>query len=288
MNIKKQIIIYPVFFLITLIFCFDETALAEEPLVLGIHPYLSATELVTKFTPLARFLERELGHPIELIISKDYRDHIDKAGSGEYDLAYMGPASYVEMVARYGKRPLLARLQVHGKPTFQGMIIVRDDSPILTVKDLAGKRFAFGDPESTMSHLIPRYIFWKHGVTIDMLSGYEFMKNHHNVALGVLAGTFDAGAVKEEVFLKYEKRGLRELMRSVPVSEHVFIAKGSLSSEKIRLLRKALYSLHEEDDGHTIMTSIKHSITGMVPVNDEDYDHLRDILHTLKRVKVIQ
>lgn len=68
---------------------------------------------------------------------------------------------------------------------------------------------AFGDPESTMSHLVPRFMLWRVGVTGEVLADYQFLSNHTNVALGVLVGDFDAGAVKEEVFYEFEPKGLK-------------------------------------------------------------------------------
>ncbi len=261
-------------------------ARAADPLIFAVHPYLPATELIERFTPLIQYLSRELRVPVNLVISRDYKSHIVQVGKNRADIAYMGPASYVEMVEQFGKKPLLARLEIIGKPTFQGIIIVRADSPLLTLRDLIGKRFAFGDPDSTMSHLVPRYVLWKNGVTTENLGGYAFLNNHHNVALGVLAGDYDAGAVKDEVFYSYEHRGLRELMRTWPLSEHVFTANTSLSPETLQKLRNALYSLRDKEGGQDIMASLKHSITGMVPVEDGDYDSLRHILQKLAEMRV--
>ncbi len=195
----------------------------------------------------------------------------------------MGPASYVKMVAKYNRKPLLARLEIEGKPFFQGVIITARNSSIQTLSDLAGKNFAFGDPNSTMSHLVPRYMLIKAGVNIEKLANHTFLSNHNNVALGVLMGDFDAGAVKEEVFYFYQGRGLKLLQKTPPVSEHLFVAKSNLSAEMIEKLRDALYDLKNTPDGHLIMESIKSNMTGMIPVSDQDYDNLREILHTLEK-----
>lgn len=271
--------------LIALIPSFSQMSKAGEPLIFAVHPYLPATEIVERFTPLVKYLSKELGETVIIDVSLDYQNHIARTGKDNVDIAYMGPASYVKMVDTYGRKPLLARQEINGKPTFHGVIIVRKDSPLRSLTDLAGKRFAFGDPESTMSHLVPRYMLWKEGVTIDNLGGYAFLANHHNVALGVLAGNFDAGAVKEEVFDEYEKRGLRELIRTPEISDHVFVATNRLSPEMVQKLRAALYSLREKEEGRNIMSSIKPSISP-VPAKDEDYDNLREILQALTKLGI--
>ncbi len=271
--------------LITLIPSFSQISKAGEPLIFAVHPYLPATEIVERFTPLVKYLSKELGETVIIDVSLDYQNHIARTGKDNVDIAYMGPASYVKMVDTYGRKPLLARQEINGKPTFHGVIIVKKDSPLRSLTDLAGKRFAFGDPESTMSHLVPRYMLWKEGVTIDNLGGYAFLANHHNVALGVLAGDFDAGAVKEEVFDEYEKRGLRDLARTPEISDHVIIATNRLSPEKIQKLRDALNSLSGKEDGRNILNSIKPSIS-LVPAKDEDYDNLREILKALAKLGI--
>lgn len=271
--------------LIFLMFAFSSISNAGDRLVFAVHPYLPATEISEKFGPLVKYLSKELGEPVEIKISLDYQNHIVEIGKDNVDIAYMGPASYVKMVDAYGRKQLLARQESNGKPTFHGVIIVRKDNPLSSIADLAGKRFAFGDPESTMSHLVPRYMLWKEGITLDNLGGYAFLANHHNVALGVLAGDFDAGAVKEEVFYEYEKRGLRELVRTPEISDHVFVATNRLSPEKIQKLRDALHSLRGKEAGRDILNSIKPSIS-LVPAKDEDYGNLREILKALTKLGI--
>jgi len=275
-----------VIFIISSSLCFPTTTFGNKSLIFAVHPYLPATELVNRFTPLVNYLSREMGQPIEMRVSKTYKDHIDVTGENRVDFAYIGSAGYVKMVNLYGRKPLLARIQVNGKSTYQGVIIVRTDRDLIMPTDLIGKLFAFGDPNSTSSYLVPLFVLWKAGVSLEDLGSYEFLKNHHNVALGVLTGHFDAGAVKEEVFYEYEERGLKELVRTPPISEYLFVATHSLPPGQVRKLRKTLYALANNEQGQFVMTSIKHSLTGMVPVKDEDYDNLRDILKTLEKIGV--
>lgn len=251
---------------------------AGDSLSLWIHPYLPATELVKRFTPLTTFLGDELGVPVELRIQKSYQDHIDIVGNDHADIAYLGPISYLKIIKKTAPKPLLARIEVRGTPFFHGMIIVRQNSPIKELKDLVGKSFAFGDPNSTMSHVVPRAHLKKAGITLDHLGNYEFIGSHHDVALGVLGGYFDAGAVKEEVFYEYEKRGLRVLAKSPPISEHVFVARSDLAPEMVKKLQQAFMAVNQYPQKDQILQSIKKSVTGFAPVVDQDYDALRDLL----------
>ncbi|RJQ17704.1 MAG: phosphate/phosphite/phosphonate ABC transporter substrate-binding protein [Nitrospiraceae bacterium] len=261
-------------------------AYTHESLVLGIHPYLPATELIDRFAPLSDYLSRKIGKPVVMEISKDYKEHIDKIGKNKVDIAFMGPVSYVGLVEKYGSKPILARLEITGKPVFMGAVITSKNSKIKTLADLKGKKFAFVDPESTMGHLVPRYMLLEAGVDVKDLAESKFLYNHHNVALGVLTGDFDAGAVKEDVFYEYEKRGLKVLAWTPPISEHVFVTSSLLPKETVRILQEALLRLKDDKEGKEILLRMQGNLTGLVPAVNGDYDNLRVILQKLKKIGI--
>jgi phosphonate transport system substrate-binding protein len=259
---------------------------AHAELTLGIHPFKPPAKLIESFTPLTNYLSDKLGEPVKLIVTKDYLEQIDAIGRGEIDIAYMGPTLYVKMHDVYGARPLLARQAIHGSPTFHSRIFVRSDSTIQSLSNLAGKKFAFGETHSTMSHLVPRYMLWQAGIPVEKLGSYKFLGDHVNVALGVLAGDFDAGAVKEDVYLQYEARGLRSIATSMPLSDHVFVASSKLSAEKVQRIQKLLQQLHKEARGGLILDTMTHGVSVLLPAQDSDYDSLRKVLDKMKELGV--
>lgn len=245
---------------------------APEPLRLGVHPYLDAEEIVRRFTPLAQALERLLNRRVEIAVGHNYAAHIREVGEGRLDIAYLGPASYVELVAAYGEVPLLARLEVNGSPDFHGEIVVRDDSEITRLSDLTGKVIALGDPNSTMGTLVPSRMLDQAGV---VPSQRLQLTGHENVALAVLSALADAGAVKEEVYRAYAAQGLRAIAQTPAVSEHLFVAGRAVPLALVERIRAGLLSLTEQPGGLAVMRAIKASATGLVPVSDADYDSLR-------------
>ncbi len=261
-------------------FSVDE-AHANDPLTLWVHPGLPATELIKKFSPLAAYLGKKCDQPIQVKISKSYRSHIKRVGEDRMDLAYMGPASYVKMTHTYGEKNLLACLEVNGKPFYYCVIVTRQNSSIKTLQDLLGKVFAFGDPNSTMSHLVPRYMLSKVGIKVSKLKSHEFLASHNNVALGVLGGYYDAGGVREVVYYKYQARVLSVLAKSPPIPALLFVVNNKLPEITITNLRQSLVQLKDQ----TVLTSIKKSVTGMTIVKDEDYDSLRAILQKFDKLR---
>ena len=284
MKQQKQINILHILMMAILLLILLSTPVAKisaedkQPLILGVHPYLPPAELEKRFTPLIHYLSRQLGVPMELSISKDYETHIENIGNKIFDIAYIGPSGYVELINMYGSHTLLARLEIAGKPYFNGYIVVKQDSNIQTLEELKGKRFAFGSPHSTMSYLVPRHMLRESGVSLESLSEYKFQGNHRNVALGVLLGEFDAGAIKEETYFKFKEKGLRSIAISPSISEHVFISRSKSFLKKYSKLQDLMYQLSKTDEGRSILISIKKGVSGLVPVLDKDYDNLRRIM----------
>lgn len=274
------------FFLLMLLIMSGSAAQAgpwqnEGPIVLAVHPYISFTELLKRYQPLADYLKDSLGSEVVVRIGRDYREHISFIGKDKVDIAYLGPAQYVRMVDKYGNKPLLARLEIKGAPVFHGYLVTHRSSGVMDIESLRGRRFAFGDPASTMSHLVPRYMLLEAGIKAEDLRDYQFLGSHKNVALGVLAGAFDAGAVKEEIFELYKDRGLRAFAKSPPFSEHLFVARSDAPTDFVQRVRAALYRLSDTPEGREILNGIKQGTTAMAPVTDTDYDNLRAVLKQL-------
>lgn len=251
---------------------------AQAPLSFGVHPYLDAGELRRRFAPLATYLSARMNRPVHLMIALDYERHIQAVGGDQLDIAFLGPASYVETTERFGNKPILARIEAAGKPTFHGDIVTAANGSIARIEDLVGKRFAFGDPNSTMSTRIPRVMLHQAGISLTDLASYRHYHGHSNVALAVLSGDADAGAVKHEILRRFENRGLRSIAKTPEISEHLFVARTTLPKADLERLRSAMLSITSPATVAEVLYPIKSSATALVPANDGDYERLRRIL----------
>ncbi|MCD6580561.1 MAG: phosphate/phosphite/phosphonate ABC transporter substrate-binding protein [Desulfuromusa sp.] len=273
--------------LMLLLCCFSSPSYGQEPLVLGIHPFRSIKTLEKKFTPLTDYLSKKLGKEIVLRVGTSYQEHNDAIGQDQIDIAYMGPIPYLQMVRQYGHKPLIACQETNGSPTFKGIIVVREDSSALSLADIEGT-VSFVNPHSTMGYIIPAYLLLQEKPEILKERRYQFLKTHENVALGVLIGDFEVGAVKEGVYRAYKERGLKQLAATPAVTEHLFVANHKMSQRLIGLLRQAFYELKESPEGREIMQAIKPSITGFVPISHSDYDSLCPIIDELTTEGILE
>jgi phosphonate transport system substrate-binding protein len=254
---------------------------AQETLKLQVYPYLSASDLLKRFAPLTEFLSRVSGKRVICNISRDYSEHIDLIGMDKVDIAYIGPTSYVKMTQKYGQKQILARIEISGSSSYRGVIVARNDSPAIDLKNLYGRSFAFGDPNSTMGYLFPLKMLREAGVHKRDLLRHNFLNSDQNVALGVLMGDYDAGAMKEEVYHKLKERGLKALAWTPRVSEHMFIASLSVPKDLAASLRNALLTLTDK----SILSSVKDNATAFVPADDRDYDNLREMLTSMEQTE---
>ncbi|MEG3640016.1 phosphate/phosphite/phosphonate ABC transporter substrate-binding protein [Magnetococcus sp. PR-3] len=253
---------------------------AQDPktLTLGFMPYLSAKNLLEKYTPLARYLGEQLGQPVRLEIARNYQEHIERTGRDELDIAFLGGSPYVTIGDTYGKKPLLARYAFEGSPYFRAVIFTANNSDISSLKQLKGKKVAFGNINSTLSTQVPLYMMMQRGVGLAQLGLHKHLRNHENVLHGVQFGVFDAGAVAEEVFREHMHLDIRLLAHSPMLSTHVFVARSTMSKGLQQRIRDALQTLHTTEKGGEVLKSINRKLSAFVPVKDTDYDLHRKIL----------
>jgi len=262
-------------------FACAQTPLPARPLVLAVHPYLAASEIERRFAPLAAFIGRTLGQNVVVRVGSSYVEHIGEIGHDQVDLAFMGPASYVDMINRYGSKPLLARFEVGRQPDLHGVIVVAETSPLRTIADLRGRRFAFGDPESTMSHVVPAYLMMTNGVPLSALGGYRFLGSHQNVALAILAGDYDAGALQREVYDQYAAKGLRVLAELPSTPDHLFVTRADFPAAALTTLRVALLALDRTPEGARILAELHPGLTRLISASESDYRALRDMVRAV-------
>lgn len=242
---------------------------------MGIIPLESPTEMFRKFSPLAGYLGRCLNTRIDLKVAVDFQGAIKDIGQGVTQFCFMTPSTYIEAHKRYNVEVIAAALR-DGKPFQHAVIIARSDSSINALEDIKGRSFAFGDPHSTSSHIVPRGMLLSAGIDIKDLQYYNYLGHHDDVARAVLNGDFDAGAVMESTAYKFRDMGLKFIKFSDDVPEFNICVSQTLDTKLSAELKKALISLNDSTaDGATILKSINGSYTGFGEVSDDEYNQIR-------------
>lgn len=260
-------------------------AIEKTKLTFGVHPYLEKQHIQEKFHPFVTYLAKRLNKDIELKISPSYNEHLKLVGTDAYDISYIGPYTYINMVEEYGEKDILASMTTYNVPYFNGIIFVPINSSIYRLKDLLNKNFAFGKASSTMSHHVPSMMLKEAGIMKEQLAKYEHLNHHEEVVYKVLSGEFDAGSVKEAVYDKYKDKGLKEIARSRHVAEHVFVASNNLYPPCKKKIADLLLTLNENKEGQKILFNIKAKSKSLKPAIDENFNSLREYLEMKTRFK---
>jgi phosphonate transport system substrate-binding protein len=180
----------------------------------GFDLRLGPKEDVKIYLPFLRYLEQNAGNRFSLRFTEKYEDTVENLGKGITHFAALGPANCVLAKERYGAGCLVMGLNQEGKPEYRAVIFTRIDSPLISLKALKGKTFAFGDRFSTQGHLIPRKMLEDSGVTVENLKSYVFTGSHVNVAKAVLNGEYDAGGIQDTLAKKLVAEGKIKILAS--------------------------------------------------------------------------
>jgi len=259
---------------------------APRLLSFGVHPYLEASRLVERFTPLLASVDAACSSRSSLTISKSYAEHVERAAAFEYDYYYIGSFAYVLLSERAPSR-LLARIVNTGESGLRGALVTAEGSDSRQVADFKGKRLALADPYSTTGYVLPLHTLLKNGLAPEDFEKFTSLSTHDDVALGILLGEYDVGGIKEEVYAKYEKKGLSLVTWTEEVADYCFVASPSLDPAMADCIRDTLLSLNETPRGTEIIRAIKPLATRLREAKDSDYDSLRRIVLTLRKAKVL-
>jgi phosphonate transport system substrate-binding protein len=253
-------------------------AQADHPLVLGVYPFASPTDVENRFNSLASYLSLGIGHNVVVRIGRDYTEHLNNVARGDIDIAFVGPGNLALLSPRIGRWPLLGKLRVGTLSTIDSVIAVRQDSPLRSVAELAGQRIAFTNPHSTTGYHLPKAVLREAGVSELQLKNFRFVGNDENVAMAVLAGDADAGALKGSTYRNREKRGLRVLAAMPTVPEHVFVAGPQVPTAMAAQLTTLLQTMADNATGRAVLGQLFPGTTAIVAADWAEYLKLADRL----------
>jgi len=214
----------------------------EQPgLVFAVPPYEMPSRIQQRFTPLLDYLSEKLGQPIRLYITPSYEDQIKRLALGEFDLAYMGPSSYIKARDNFqhadGKPSLIA-----AEAPYRAAIVVHQDSQIKTLQDLKHASLAFGSYHSYSGHFVVRQLLRLNNIYLKDLQFYSFLGRHERAVMSVVHKDFDAAATTEGFAQRFISLGypLRVLHTSELLAPTVIVAKPGLAVETLNQLHDAL------------------------------------------------
>ncbi len=258
----------------------SENALAKTTLNLMIIPLDSPSVMYKRFLPLKNYLQKKLDINIEMRIAPKSSMVIKALKDGSTDIAYLCPTLYVEAKDSTPIEPLV-KLSVNGSSYYRSVILVRDDSKIKKTIDLSDGSFVYGRYACPGSGLLPEIMLKHVGITDENMIDMVKLGSDQSAVTAVLARMFDATAVSEMMATPYLGKGLRALRYSYSIPQYLFVARSSLGSKWIGIIKRALLSVNQAPGKDTILTSIGKGVDGFDSAYDHDYDIVRVLMKTI-------
>jgi len=245
--------------------------LQKKPYRFGVVPQFGQRKLYKVWLPLLLRLEKETGLKFELTGSEQIPVFEKRFEAGEFDFAYMNPYHIVRANNKQGYVPLIR----DGSRKLQGLIVVRKDSPIHSVKDLNGKQVAFPSASALGASLLPRAEL-KRKYRVKIVPRY--VKTHTSVYLHVVQNLVVAGGGVKST-LDLQKSSVRKLLKVLYVTDtvnpHPIVAHPRVPKSHMLLVQKALLKISQEPEGSKMLKQIPmyHAVKARL----SDYNSVRNL-----------
>ena len=249
---------------------FSLTASAKDNLILGVNEGVSPGDMQRQMAGIVAHVNTSPAISVKLRVFPNHDALYAAFRAKEVDLAFMGAVKYVEAHHDMGAIPIVAE----GHATTSA-IVVPPNSPIKKVEDLRGKRFAFGYPDSTTTHLFPQLTLSKHGLKEHDVQGSFAGHQPQKTVNDMLAGKYDACAVSDYTYAQ-NKDKLRILDESDPYAGPPIVAQPHMKPEIRNEVQRMFVSYKAGPDQMT-----QHFAKGAVPATNEDYNRIRFLCKVL-------
>lgn len=256
----------------------------EKPTIrFGVIPRYNPMIMYRSYQPLMDYLTENTPYRFELKLSRDYTEAVDLLRRGVTPVASLGDLTFAEACTQFGAQPVVKPLNSRGRADYHSIIIVREDSPIRSLKDLKGKSFAFGNLHSTSGNLIPRHFLFQNGITLFDLKSYSNLDSHDAVAKAVLKGKVDAGAVKDVTAHRYKEHGLRLLAVSPPIPSVPIVVRKDVPVELVASMERALLAIDPQSPRmrERMQDWDPEFRNGFVRATEEDYRPIFKLLESI-------
>lgn len=256
----------------------------------AVGPFLPTPEDTRKtYTPFFAYIAKQVGVPdFDLAVTTDWAGLAVAMGSGNLDIAWMGPWGYV-LANAASNCQAIATVKYDDKPTYQAIIIARPDLKIAKFPDDSrGMSISFADVGSTSGWLIPQFYakevwkidprtFWKYsegashpaneiavqGGQVDLATDFDRNRN----------SMIDSGRIKPDA--------TRVVWTSDPLPNDAIAVAKDMPPEMVAAARKAMLAITNA----SAVDLLPKRYTGFVPATHDSYRLIENAGLTLGKLK---
>ncbi|NNE74349.1 MAG: PhnD/SsuA/transferrin family substrate-binding protein [Acidimicrobiales bacterium] len=212
----------------------------------------------------------------------------DPFGEGGFDFGWICSTSYVDLHQR-GTNPSIRLAGVAwvpddadsaGRPMYFGDVVVRADSPVQCIADLAGRRVGVNDPVSLSGFHALRLAIEQLGEVPESFADLTFTGGHHISLDQVAAGEIDAAVVDSVVRIGRSRHddtvaALRIVDRLGPWPVQPLVVRSDMDDHVRARVQRALLDANADP---AVQRQLERSaLTELVAVGPDHYDGVRRV-----------
>lgn len=268
------------------------TEAVEDPegtIYFGVLPLQNPTEMLNRFGALETYLNENTDMNIKMRFyptegelggfSAVVKDFIND----EIGFVFLAPVTTIQAYGNIGDQMevLACGERYDGSATYQGDLLVREDSSYQSVWDLEGEPVAGTSISSTSGNLMPSAMLIEEGIDAetffvsideDKEGGLSYLGSHDKAVEALLSGLVEGAFVNEQTMYKFLEDGadVRSIWRHDPVPEFPISAnKNVVTDEQIEQFYEAV--LENEDMDSKVYTRMDADYNRFVNVSIDDY-----------------
>lgn len=243
---------------------------------------------------LRAYAEEALGVPVKLFAPADYNGVIQGLLGGSLDMAWLGASGYAATYLQNPEavEPVLVKTNLDGSFSYHSIGFARKDSGITSLADVKGKKFGFGDPNSTSGYLIPSIeIPQATGASMEpgkYFGDVVFTGGHEQTIVAVANGDIDAGVTWADGLGNWEDgynsgalrkavdaglvnmNDMVEIWKSKPIPEGPVVLKKALPAEVKAKMVELVANLHATDKDCAYGVAAGET-AGFAPISHDAY-----------------
>lgn len=243
-------------------------AAQDATFTFGIVPQQSAGRLAQIWGPFVQEVGRRAGVGLRFVTTADIPTFEACLDKGIFDFAYMNPYHYVLFHQRAGYQAF-----AHASDeTLEGLLVVRADSGLTRLEDLAGKEIAFPSPGALAASVIPRAELTKRGIAFRP----SYVRSHDSVYRAVLAGLMPAGGGIRRTFENLaddQRAALRTVHVTASYTTHAFAARAQVPQATVAAVGRAMTTLGAANEA--LLEPL--GMVGFVAAADAEWNDVRSL-----------
>ncbi len=256
----------------------QEQGKAHNVFYFGFDLRASPQEDTAQYLPFLNYLEGATGYHFKLHFTPKSSSTVEELGQHKIQFAAMGAVSFLKAQSMYGAVSLARGINHQGKAEYQSVLVVAADSRIHNIKDIKGRRLAFGSRDSTQGHLIPRIMLTENGISLNDLRAYGYTGSHQNCAEAVVSSKYDVCGMQDQLAKKLAAQGQVKIIHtSAYYPSSGIVADSSVPADVILRVKQALLDFepqtkHSQGLYHWDRTEMPK---GFINAQASDYVELR-------------